>query len=460
MCVVSREIPQMKRKIYDRLLEWKQKDAGRSALLIDGARRVGKSYIAEEFAKREYKSHVLIDFSKADDDVKDVFRHYLEHLDTFFLKLSGSYGVTLHERNTLFIFDEVQEFPRAREAIKALVADGRYDYLETGSLVSIDKSTRDIVIPSEEDRVKMFPMDFEEFLWAKGDETTMPMIRGHFERMEPLGRLLHRRAMDAFREYMAVGGMPQAVLEFVSTNDLGATDRAKRKILKLYREDIDKHCGRSAAKVKRTFDAIPAQLSRHEKKYRISELSPQARFRDYEDAFSYLRESMVANICVNSTEPNLGLNLNAERNTFKCYLCDTGLLVSQAFGERELVAEQIHRRLLMDSLEINKGMLVENVVAQMLRAAGHELFFFSKSDAADRSERMEVDFLIAKPSLTRRRNISPVEVKSSKRYDHTSLDKFTRKYRQFLHVPYVLHPKDVVVQDGITYLPLYMAPCL
>ena len=285
-------------------------------------------------------------------------------------------------------------------------------------------------------------------------------VRGHFERMEPLGRLLHRKAMDAFREYVAVGGMPQAVLEFVSTNDLGATDRAKRKILKLYREDIDKHCGRSAAKVKRTFDAIPAQLSRHEKKYRISELSPQARFRDYEDAFSYLRESMVANICVNSTEPNLGLNLNAERNTFKCYLCDTGLLVSQAFGERELVAEQIHRRLLMDALEINKGMLVENVVAQMLRAAGHELFFFSKSDAADRSERMEVDFLIAKPSLTRRRNISPVEVKSSKRYDHTSLDKFTRKYRQFLHVPYVLHPKDVVVQDGITYLPLYMAPCL
>ena len=197
MCAVSREMPQMKRKIYDRLLEWKQKDAGRSALLIDGARRVGKSYIAEEFAKREYKSYVLIDFSKADDDVKDVFRHYLEHLDTFFLKLSGSYGVTLHERNTLFIFDEVQEFPRAREAIKALVADGRYDYLETGSLVSIDKSTRDIVIPSEEDRVKMFPMDFEEFLWAKGDETTMPMIRGHFERMEPLGRLLHRKAMDA-----------------------------------------------------------------------------------------------------------------------------------------------------------------------------------------------------------------------------------------------------------------------
>ena len=450
----------MRRKIYDILLEWKRRDAGRSALLIDGVRRVGKSYIAEEFAKREYKSYILIDFSKAADDVKDVFRNYLEHLDTFFLKLSGAYGVTLHERKTLFIFDEVQEFPRAREAIKALVADGRYDYLETGSLVSIDKNTKDIVIPSEEDRVKMYPMDFEEFLWAKGDETTMPLIRGYFERMEPLGSLLHRKAMDAFREYMVVGGMPQAVLEFTTTNDLGATDRVKRKILKLYREDIDKHCGRSAAKVKRAFDAIPAQLSRHEKKYRISEISPQARYRDYLDAFSYLKESMVANICVNSTEPNIGLNLNAERNMFKCYLCDTGLLVSQAFGERELVAEQIHRRLLMDALEINKGMLVENVVAQMLRAAGHELFFFSKSDATDRAERMEVDFLIAKPSLTRRKNISPVEVKSSRRYDHASLDKFTRKYRQFLHTPYVLHTKDVVVSDGITYLPLYMAPCL
>ena len=218
--------------------------------------------------------------------------------------------------------------------------------------------------------------------------------------------------------------------------------------------------GRSAAKVTRAFDAIPAQLSRHEKKYRISELSPQARYRDYEDAFSYLRESMVANICTCSTEPNLGLNLSTERNTLKCYLCDTGLLVSQAFGERELVAEQIHRRLLMDTLEINKGMLVENVVAQMLRAAGHELFFFSKSDATDRAERMEVDFLIAKPSLTRRKNISPVEVKSSKRYDHVSLDKFMKKYRQFLHVPYVIHPKDVAVLDGVTYLPLYMVPCL
>ena len=450
----------MRRKIYDRLLEWKRLDAGRSALLIDGVRRVGKSYIAEEFARREYKSYILIDFSKADDDIKDVFRRYLEHLDTFFLKLSGSYGVTLHERNTLFIFDEVQTFPRAREAIKALVADGRYDYLETGSLVSIDRNTKDIVIPSEEDRIKMFPMDFEEFLWAKGDETTMPMIRNHFERMEPLGCLLHRKAMDAFREYMAVGGMPQAVAAFVSTNDLGATDRVKRKILKLYREDIDKHCGRSAAKVKRAFDAIPEQLSRHEKRYRLSELSPHARYRDYEDAFSYLKESMVANICVNSTEPNLGLNLNAERSAFKCYLCDTGLLISQAFNERTLVAEQIHRRLLMDALEINKGMLVENVVAQMLRAAGHELFSFSKSDASDRAERMEIDFLVAKPSLTRRKNISPVEVKSSKRYDHASLDKFMKKYRSHLHVPYVFHPKDIVVTNGVTYLPLYTASLL
>ena len=450
----------MKRKIYDRLLEWKRTEAGRSALLIDGVRRVGKSYIAEKFARREYKSHIMIDFSKADDDVKDVFRHYLEHLDTFFLKLSANYGVPLHVRESLFIFDEVQMFPRAREAIKALVADGRYDYLETGSLVSIDKNTRDIVIPSEEDRVKMFPMDFEEFLWAKGDTATMPLIRSHFERMEPLGRLLHRKAMDAFREYMAVGGMPQAVAEFTATNDLGATDRIKRKILKLYREDIDKHCGRSAAKVKRAFDAIPAQLSRHEKRFRLSELSRQARYRDYEDAFSYLKESMVANICVNSTEPNLGLNLNAERSTFKCYLCDTGLLVSQAFTERELVSAQIHRRLLMDALEINKGMLVENAVAQMLRAAGHELFFFSKSDAADRSERMEIDFLVAKPSLTRRRNISPVEVKSSSRYNHASLDKFRRKYGRFLHTSYVFHPKDVIVENGVTYLPLYMAPCI
>lgn len=450
----------MKRKVYEKLLEWKRYDAGNCALLIDGARRVGKSFIAEEFAKQEYKSYILIDFSRTTDEVKEIFYHYLEKLDTLFLKLSTHYGVTLYERETLFIFDEVQEFPRAREAIKTLVADGRYDYLETGSLVSINKNVKDIVIPSEEERIQMRPMDFEEFLWAKGDEQTMPLIRDHFQKLEPLGPLLHRKAMDAFREYMIIGGMPQAVLRFTETNDLKATDRVKRQILKLYREDIDKHCDRWALKVKRTFDAIPSELSRHEKKYKISDLGENARFRDYEDAFTYLQESRIANLCFAASEPNIGLNLNANRTSLKCYFCDTGLLISHAFNERILINDQIHKRLLFDELEINKGMLIENIVAQMLTAAGHELYFFSCSNSENRSDRMEIDFLIAKPELTRRKNISPIEVKSSKRYSHTSLDKFTQKYHTFLDKAYVIHPQDLAVNDGVIYLPLYMTPCL
>lgn len=452
----------MRRKIYDYLKNWRTNDAGRTAVLIDGARRVGKSYVAEEFGRNEYKSYVLIDFSKVPKTVKDLFWNYLEpsSLPTFFLKLAEHYNVQLHERDTLFIFDEVQEFPRAREAIKALVADGKYDYIETGSLVSIDENVRDIVIPSEEERVRMFPMDFEEFLWATGDQLLMGFIRDHFASKEPCGELLHRRAMDAFRKYLVVGGMPQSVATFVKTNDFAAVDKVKRQILKLYREDIDKHAGRQARKVKLVFDGIPEQLSRHEKKYRLVSLEADAKMREYEDAFLWLREAMVANICFNATEPNIGLALSTDHTTLKCYLLDTGLLVSLAFSERVLVAEQIHSRILMRALEFNSGMLVENVVAQMLRASGHELLFYSRNGPESRAERMEIDFLLAKPALTRRRNIIPLEVKSSRKYDHTSLDKFLRKFRTNLTDPIVMHSKDIVTKDGITYLPLYMTPCL
>jgi len=450
----------MKRKIYQVLVDWKTKDAGQSALLIDGARRVGKSYIAEEFAKNEYKSHILIDFSKVGQEVKNLFHDYLDNLDTLFLKLSQYYGVRLYERETLFIFDEVQKFPRAREAIKALVEDGRYDFLETGSLVSINENVDDIVIPSEEDRIKMYPMDFEEYLWARGDEMTMDTIRDCFERKEPMGRLLHRKALDLFREYMIVGGMPQSVAAFVKTKDLAAADRFKRKILTLYRADIEKHAGRYALKTKSVFDAIPSQLAKHEKKFVLASLEKSARMREYEDAFLWLKEAMIANVCYRSTEPAVGLELNTERSTMKCYSSDTGLLISQAFKERDLVTEQIHKRILFDALELNKGMLVENIVAQMLTAAGHGLYFFSTSEAENRSDRMEIDFLIAKSQIGRRHNICPVEVKSSRRYDHTSLDKFRAKYKNELGPAYVLHSKDVKVENGITYLPLYMTPCL
>ena len=446
----------MKRKIYDRLLEWKKNEAPKAALLIDGARRVGKSWIAEEFAKREYRSYVLIDFAKAPKEVKSLFEKYQERLDVLFLRLSEYYGVRLHERETLFVFDEVQMCPKARESIKHLVADGRYDYLETGSLVSIDENVRDIVIPSEEIRVKMFPMDFEEFLWAKGDETTTGFVKEHFDRLEPLGRLFHGRTMDSFREYAIVGGMPQAVAEFVGSADLGKVDAVKRRILKLYREDIRKHAGRYALKTELVFDSLAAQLSRHEKKFRLSALGGEARMREYEDAFMWLKEAMVVNAAFRSTEPNIGLNLNAEHVTLKCYVADTGLLVSMAFNERQLLAEQIHKRLLFDDLELNKGMIVENVVAQMLAASDHELFFYSTTGDS-RADRMEIDFLVPAASIGRNHNIRPLEVKSSRRYAHASLDRFVAKYGRYLTTPVVLHSKDVAQRNGVLHLPLYMA---
>jgi predicted AAA+ superfamily ATPase len=446
----------MKRKIYDRLLEWKKNEAPKAALLIDGARRVGKSWIAEEFAKNEYRSYVLIDFAKAPKEVKSLFEKYQERLDVLFLRLSEYYGVRLHERETLFVFDEVQMCPKAREAIKHLVADGRYDYLETGSLVSIDENVRDIVIPSEEIRVKMFPMDFEEFLWAKGDETTTGFVKEHFDRLEPLGRLFHGRTMDSFREYAIVGGMPQAVAEFVGSADLGKVDAVKRRILKLYREDIRNHAGRYALKTELVFDSLAAQLSRHEKKFRLSALGGEARMREYEDAFMWLKEAMVVNAAFRSTEPNIGLNLNAEHATLKCYVADTGLLVSMAFNERQLLAEQIHKRLLFDDLELNKGMIVENVVAQMLAASDHELFFYSTTGDS-RADRMEIDFLVPAASIGRNHNIRPLEVKSSRRYAHASLDRFVAKYGRYLTTPVVLHSKDVAQRNGVLHLPLYMA---
>ena len=450
----------MKRKIYNQLVEWKRRDDGRSALLIDGARRVGKSWVAKEFAKSEYRSYVLIDFSKAPKEVKAVFEDDLENLDALFLKLSTRYGVRLHERETLFIFDEVQCFPRAREAIKTLVADHRYDYLETGSLVSIDENVEGIVIPSEEERIKMFPMDFEEFLWAKGDELTMDYIRDRFARGEAMGPLMHKKCMQLFREYLVVGGMPQAVSEFLRTNNLMAVDRVKRQIIKLYREDIRKHAGKYALKTMMVWDGVPGMLSKHEKKFRLSSLGKNARMREYEDAFLWLKEAMICNVAYNATEPNVGLGINAESSTLKCYVADTGLLISMAFAERQIIAEQVHSRILFDALEFNKGMIVENVVAQMLRSAGHEsLYFYSRPKAdGDSGRQMEIDFLLAQARITRRHNVVAVEVKGGRKYDHSSLDKFMRKFKQAVGKAYVLYSKDVQVKEGLTYLPLYMAP--
>ena len=450
----------MKRKIYNKLLEWKQESNGEYALLIDGTRRVGKSYIVRQFAEKEYRSCVILDFNLVSKSIKDLFENDLDNLDRFFMYLSNYTGKTLYTRDTLIVFDEVQQYPKARAAIKYLVKDGRYDYIETGSLISIKKNVEGIVIPSEEEHIKMFPMDFEEFLWAMGEEMLMPFIKDCFERKKPLGQLMHRRAMDYFRLYMIVGGMPQAVEKYVETRDFAKGDNLKRRILELYRSDISKYAKGYDTKVKSIFEEIPSQLQKHEKKFRLSALKEGARARDYETAFFWLDDAMIINSCYNTTEPNVGLNLNKDTNTMKCYMADTGLLISHAFDANEIVSEDLYRKILLDKLEMNSGMIVENIVAQMLRTAGHKLFFYSNSSMTDKDSRMEIDFLIAKSKITTRHNISPIEVKSSARYTLTSLRKCIAKYGSYLSTAYVIHPADLKEEDNIIYLPLYMCPLL
>ena len=450
----------MRRKAYDQLCQWKEKSRGESALLIQGARRVGKSYLAEEFARAEYRSYILIDFNKAEQEVRDLFLYDLCDLNTFFLKLTTLFNTKLYERQSLIIFDEVQLFPRARSAVKYLVADGRYDYMETGSLISIRENVKDILIPSEEDQLDMHPMDFEEFLWAVGNETLMDLIRTCFERRKPLGQALHRKAMDLFRQYLIIGGMPQAVSAFAESPDFERVDRIKRRILKLYREDIRKHAGGYAMKVEAIYDEIPSQLKNQNRHFKLSSLKEGARFDEYKDALFWLSDAMIVNNCYNSTEPNIGLNLNRDRTLLKCYMGDTGLLVSHTFDENGIVSEKIYKKLLLGKLEVNMGMIMENVVAQMLTAAGHRLYFYANSSREDAAARMEIDFLTAKSKVSNRHNISPIEVKSGKNYTLTSLRKFRTRYAEQTGTCYVLHTGDVKEEEGIVYLPLYMTSLL
>ncbi|RRD90852.1 ATP-binding protein [Bacteroides heparinolyticus] len=456
----------MKRKIYQKLLDWKQNRKGGTALLIEGARRIGKSYIVEEFARNEYDSYILIDFSKVNPQIMQFFHLYMDDLDTLFLNLQVYFNKKLtprqsfgEEAHSLIIFDEVQFCPKARAAIKHLVIDHRFDYIETGSLVSIKKNVKDIMLPSEEHAIEMYPMDFEEFLWAMGDETMMPYIRNQFEKQEPMG-MFHRKALDYFRQYLIVGGMPQAVAKYVEGRNFKDVDEVKRDILALYRKDIHKYADNQETKVAAIYEEIPGQLQKHEKKFKLAALQNEARMRDYSEAFFWLNDSKIINCCYSSTEPGIGLKLNEERTTLKCYMADTGLLISHAFDERDIVSDELYKKLMFGKLEVNEGMLVENIVAQMLKASGHKLYFYSKSSAAAVEDRMEIDFLIAKPTITSRHNISPIEVKSGSRYTITSLKKFIAKFGKQLSTPYVLHDKDLKKEDGIVYLPLYMTPLL
>ena len=452
----------LKRKALEKLKKWKTESCGSTALLVEGARRVGKSTTVEEFARAEYDSYLLIDFSEVSEDVLDIFKTQRGDLDTFFMLLSTYYRVRLYKRRSLIIFDEVQRFPPAREMIKRLVADGRYDYVETGSLISIKRNVENILIPSEERKLRMEPLDFEEFCWAMGEDMLTESIRSAFDGLKPLPDALHKRAMRLWREYLLVGGMPQAVVRYLAERDFGDVDQIKRDILGLYNDDIGKFANGDAGRVRNIFAQVPGQLSKHEKKFTLASMGADARYREYDSAFFWLDDARLVNICRNSTDPSVGLGLYEDNASFKCYMADTGLLIAQAFADREETPHELYRDILFDKLSLNEGMLVENAVAQQFKAQGRRLFFFSRYERGCAARTMEIDFLIVREydNAAMKPRISPVEVKSTKTYRTSSLDKFCALYGKRLGVPYVLHPNQLAVKDGRVFLPLYMVMCL
>ena len=452
------------------LLLLKNKRKGKSAMMIEGARRVGKSYIVKEFAQKEYKSYILIDFFKVGDDIKDLFKNYKDNLDMLFTYLSTYFSTKLYPRESIIVFDEIEFCPAARAAIKYLVEDGRYDYLETGSLLGMKMSTQkklkktenkeDYLVPSEEESMVMHPMDFEEFLWALGEESLMDFVRMKFAAQESVGQSMHRKLMDYFRLYLIIGGMPQAILEFLDTKSFEDVDRVKRQILNLYYNCIDNYAGVYTAKVRAIYEAIPGQLQLHEHKFQLSDLNKDARFRDYDSSFFWLRDAKMVNLAFNTTEPSIGLGLKQKDNSLKCYMNDTGLMISHAFDERGIVSEQLYQKILKDKLEVNAGMLMENIVGQMLTAIGCKLFFYSNPSRENKDDRMEIDFLISKKAITSRHNISPIEVKSSTRFTTISLEKCIKKYSTHLAQVYIVHTGDLKKDGDYLYIPLYMVPCL
>ncbi len=449
-----------KRKIYSKLLEWKDTASGAKALLVEGARRIGKSTIVEEFAKREYKSYILIDFNKASKTVVSAFHNYLNDLDTFFMILSTEYGVKLHDRRSLIIFDEIQKFPKAREAVKYLVADGRYDYIETGSLISIKENVDGITIPSEERKISMHPLDFEEFGWAMGEEQMMEYIRKCFQDKKPLELGIHSKAMLLFRQYIIVGGMPKSLSAFIENGrDFAKADLEKRDILALYRNDMMKINSPYRSSVVSIFDQIPAFLSKSERRVIMSKVEKGATFPKYYDTFFWLSDSMIANECFNCSDPNVGLSLNEDRTFVKCYMGDTGLLISHTFDENEISDGELYREILFGKLSINEGMFYENVIAQMLVSAGHKLYFYTHYNVEQHRNDIEIDFILSNSSKLKYK-IYPIEVKSKDRYTTKSLEKFNDRFHQRIGGNYVIHPKNLVVAKDTIYIPAYMAFCL
>lgn len=446
---------EIKRKIYDDLLKWKEGSKGKRSVLIEGARRVGKSTIAAEFGRNEYKSYIAIDFNKAGRNILNCFDN-LDDLNRLFQTLSLEYGTRLYERDSLIIFDEIQKYPRAREAIKYLVEDGRYDYIETGSLISIRENVENITIPSEEKKIKMYPLDFEEFTAYMGDELLIEYIKKCYEEMRPLERELHQRAMNIFKEYMLVGGMPQAVVAYKEGGrDFAQADIVKRDIIELYRDDIKKATKRYNSKVSAIFENIPAYLSTHEKKIVLSEIDANGTFDRYDKPLFWLGDSMICNLCYKCNDPNVGFALNQNDSAVKCYMGDTGLLVSLAFGENELADQNLYRAIMNEKLSINKGMLYENAIAQMITSAGRKLFFYTRYSEEKHRNDIEIDFLLSNESKTKFK-IFPVEVKSAKNYSATSLGKFESLFDKRIEKAYIVHPKNLVIAENEIRIPPYM----
>ena len=440
-----------RRKIYEKMLQWKNDSNGNTALLIKGARRVGKSTIVEEFAKKEYTNYVLIDFSNVSKEILDLFND-ISDLNYFFLRLQLEAKVNLVERESVIIFDEVQLCPLARQAIKHLVKDGRYDYIETGSLLSIKKNIKDILIPSEERRITMFPMDYEEFRWALGDDTTIPLLKQAYELKQSLGDALNRKMMRDFRLYMLIGGMPQAVNEYLKSNNFEAVDLIKRSILELYEDDFRKID--DTGRMSQLFNAIPAQLSKNSYRYHVSSVDTNLRIDRVASDIADMLDSMTVNIAYQATDPNIGMALTKDISRFKLFLADTGLFVTLVFMDKDFTENIIYKKLLSDKLSTNLGYIYENVLAQILRASGNELYYYTfSSETSNRN--YEIDFL-----LTKKNKICPIELKSSGYKAHKSLDMFAKKYSKSVSDKYLVYTKDMRENEGITMLPIYMTPFL
>lgn len=434
------------------MLRWKNVDKGATALLIEGARRVGKSTLVKDFAQNEYESYILLDFSKVSKEIKALFED-ISDLNYFFLRLQVLCNVQLKERKSVIVFDEVQLLPLARQAIKHLVADGRYDYIETGSLISIKRHVEHIVIPSEERRVRLYPLDYEEFRWALGDTATIPLLKIAYSDRKQLGDVVNRKLMRDFRLYMLVGGMPQAVSRFIESNDMVAVDRVKRDIIQLYEDDFRKID--PSGRISMLFDAIPGELGKNTSRYQVSGVIGRGTSNEVVARFmAELEASMTVNIVYHANDPGAGMSLNKDIARYKMYLADTGLFVTLAFKDKDFTENIIYRKLLSDKLDANLGHVYENIVAQMLKAAGHELYYYTFPTESGKHN-YEIDFLISDKD-----KISPIEVKSSGYKTHTSLDVFCRKFSKRIRNKYLIYTKDLYKDQDVLYLPAYMTMLL